>query len=291
MRPLATTVCLLLATTAIAADPLELKKDDHICFVGNTLADRMQHHGWLETLLVSRAARKDLVFRNLGFSGDEITTRLRSDNFGSPDEWLAKCKADVIFAFFGFNESFAGEAGVPKFKQDLDAWIKHTLGQKYNGESVPRLIVFSPIAHEDLDDPNQPRGAENNARLKLYTAAMAEVAAANGVPFIDLFTPTSEGYASDSKPWTFNGIHLTEYGDQRLARSSSVPSFRMVPSSSAMPPNWNASAPRSTKRTSSGTLATARLMATTSMAAARRSNMSRASAARRSRISSSCRRK
>ena len=29
---------------------LELRKGDHICLIGNTLADRMQHDGWLETL-------------------------------------------------------------------------------------------------------------------------------------------------------------------------------------------------------------------------------------------------
>ena len=28
-------------------------------------------------------------FRNLGFSGDEVVTRLRSKNFGTPDEWLS----------------------------------------------------------------------------------------------------------------------------------------------------------------------------------------------------------
>jgi lysophospholipase L1-like esterase len=216
MKFLATTVCLLFAATA-AADPFEPKKGDHVCIVGNTLADRMQHHGWLETLLVSRFADRDLVFRNLGFSGDEITTRLRSDNFGSPDQWLTKCEADVIFALFGYNESFAGEAGIGKFKQDLDAWIKHALSQKYNGEGAPRLILFSPIAQEDTGDRNLANPEANTARLKLYTAAMAEVATANSVPFIDLFTPSLQGYASDEKPWTFNGIHLTEYGDQRLA--------------------------------------------------------------------------
>src|SRR5216684_4756522 len=78
------------------ADPLELHKGDHISIIGNTLADRMQHDGWLETLIQSRFPKHDLVFRNLGFSGDELTLRLRSAGFGSPDEWLTRCKTDVI---------------------------------------------------------------------------------------------------------------------------------------------------------------------------------------------------
>src|SRR5687767_8630152 len=116
MKRTALVVFLALASFSQAA-PLELRKGDHICIIGNTLADRMQHHGWLETRLAARFGERELVVRNLGFSGDELTLRLRSAGFGSPDEWLARCKADVIFAFFGYNESFAGQAGLDKFKQ------------------------------------------------------------------------------------------------------------------------------------------------------------------------------
>src|SRR6516165_2813708 len=126
-------VWLALAVTPLSAigSPLELKRGDHICMIGNTLADRMQHHGWLETLIHSRFPQHELVFRNLGFSGDELTLRLRSAGFGSPDEHLVRQKADVIFAFFGYNESFRGPAGLSRFKKDLDDFVKSTLGRKY----------------------------------------------------------------------------------------------------------------------------------------------------------------
>lgn len=233
-----------LALTASTAIAIELHKGDHICIIGNTLAERMQHHGWLETRIHARFPAHELVFRNLGYSGDEIDPgkRLRSMDFGTPDQWLTgsapvpqpgkmahldqvrqnrfeltNTKADLIFAFFGYNESYAGEAGLPQFKQTLDAQLKHMLGQKYNGRSAPRIVLFSPNAHENLKDRNLPDGSENNARLKLYTAAMAEVAAANNVPFVDLFTPSLALYRSSSKPLTINGIHLNELGDRLLA--------------------------------------------------------------------------
>src|SRR6266849_5870099 len=171
----------LLIVTSARAESLELHPRDHICLIGNALADRMQHHGWLETLIQSRFPEHHLVFRNLGFNGDELTIRLRSEGFGSSDEWLTRAKADVIFAFFGYNESFAGSEGLDKFKKDLDQFLKHTLGQKYNGKSSPRLVLFSPIAHENLHDRNLPDGHENNERLKLYSDAMAEVAKANKI--------------------------------------------------------------------------------------------------------------
>jgi putative heme-binding domain-containing protein len=199
------------------AEPLVLRPGDHICIIGNTLADRMQHDGWLETLLQARFPKHHLVFRNLGFAGDELTVRLRSEGFGSPDHWLSFHKADVLFAFFGYNESFAGEAGLPRFKKDLDDFVKHTLGQQYNGKRPPRLVLFAPIAHEDPHDHNLPDGHENNRRLALYTAAMAEVAKANRVPFVDLFHRTRAVYGKGGRPLTINGVHLNEDGNRAVA--------------------------------------------------------------------------
>jgi putative heme-binding domain-containing protein len=196
---------------------LELKPSDRIAIVGNTLADRMQHFGYLEALLYQRFPKHELVVRNLGFSGDELTLRLRSAGFGSPDDHLQFVEADVILAFFGYNESFGGEAGLPKFKQDLADFIGHTTAQKYNGVSPPRLVIFSPIAHEDLKNPNLPDGGENNERLARYTAAMAEVAKTAGVQFVDLFQPSLEKERTASTPLTFNGIHQSETGDRQLA--------------------------------------------------------------------------
>ncbi len=200
------------------APTLEIHQGDHICLIGNTLADRMQHDGWLETYLYSRFPKDDLVVRDLGFSGDELTFRQRSANFGSPDDHLSFNKADVVFAFFGYNESYAGAAGLDKFKHDLESFIKHTLDEKYNGHSAPRLVLFSPIAHENLHDRNLPDGTENNWRLELYTTAMAEVARANHVPMVDLYEPTLKAYAQAAKPLTINGIHLNPHGDEVVAQ-------------------------------------------------------------------------
>jgi glucose/arabinose dehydrogenase/azurin len=219
----------------MAAAGFELRPKDHICIIGNTLAERMQYDGWLEATIQARFPKHELVFRNLGFSGDEIATRLRSKNFGTPDEWLSglaepiggyednrfagtNTRADVVFAFFGYNESYAGEAGLSAFKKQLADWIAHTLSQKYNGRSAPRVVLFSPIAHEDLGNPDLPNGKENNVRLALYTKAMAEVTASGGVTFVDLFTPSARLYEEHKAPLTIQGIHLNSDGNREIAR-------------------------------------------------------------------------
>jgi glucose/arabinose dehydrogenase/lysophospholipase L1-like esterase len=209
-------ILIALACSA-SAQNLELKKGDHIAIVGNTLADRMQHDGWLETRLQARFPESDLVIRNLGFSGDELTLRLRSANFGTPDAWLERVKANVIFAFFGYNESYAGEAGLKKFKADLASEIKHWQGKQYDGKSAPRVVIFSPIAFENIKNPNLPDGSAHNPRLKMYSDAMKEVATANNAQFVDLFSPTSELFAKAAKPLTINGIHPSSDGNRQLA--------------------------------------------------------------------------
>src|SRR5947208_17110806 len=89
MKRLLSLLAFFLASQFALAADFELKKGDHVCIIGNTLAERMQYFGWLETRLVSRFPEHDLAFRNLAYSGDEITLRLRSMAFGTPDEWLA----------------------------------------------------------------------------------------------------------------------------------------------------------------------------------------------------------
>ena len=196
---------------------LELRWGDHVCLLGNALAERMQHDGWLETLIQTRFPDHELFFRNLGFSADELFVHQRAAGFGSWDDYLTRCQADVILAFFGYNESFAGLAGLERFRQDLEAFIAHTLGQKYDGRSAPRLVLFSSIPHEDLKDPVLPDGKAHNARIELYTETTAEVAKAKGVSFVDLYAPMQAKYAAHEKALTLNGIHLLPDGNKALA--------------------------------------------------------------------------
>ncbi len=204
---------------AAGAEPLlELKKGDHVCLIGNALAERMQHFGWLEAMLHAKFPEHELVVRNLGFSGDEVAVRQRSEDFGTPEQWLSKEGADVILAFFGFNESFRGPEGLAGFEQELEAFLKQTQAANYGDSGAPRLVLFSPIAQEKHSDPDLPE-PENNAHLQLYTQAMGEVAGENGTPFVDLFALSERLYAAAPDSLTFNTIHLREEGDRELAKA------------------------------------------------------------------------
>lgn len=218
----ASAAVLLVPWSLLAADggrtKLKLEKGDHVALVGNTLGERMQHDGWLEARLQARFPDDELTFRNLCVSADEVKERLRVEGFGSPDEWLAKTGSNVVFAFFGFNESFAGPKGVERYKKELDEWVRHTLAQSYGGKDSPRLVLFSSIAQEKLPSPQIPDNESNNKNIEIYTEATAQVAGNDQVVFVDLFHPTLEAYGKSTRPLTIDGIHLNEQGNQVVSR-------------------------------------------------------------------------
>jgi mono/diheme cytochrome c family protein/lysophospholipase L1-like esterase len=206
---------LLLASILPASAQLPLQKDDRVGIVGNALGDRMQHDGWVETILQSKLAGKNITFRNLAVSGDTVTAHPRSKDVTPPSQYLSHLKADVIFVFFGYNESFGGESKLAEFKSKMAAKVDEYRNAKFNGESASRIVLFSPIAHENLGTPF-PDGSANNANLALYTDAIKQVAAEKGVAFIDLFTTSQALYAKETAPLTLNGVHLLPEGNRLI---------------------------------------------------------------------------
>lgn len=244
------TSCLLgLLLTLLQCSPVQeaavpFRKGDHIILIGNNLGSRMMNYGHFETEMHLRYPDSLLYIRNMcdggntpgfrphsgrvspwAFPGAEaFQTELAEPSgskghFETPDEWITRHEADILLAFFGYNESFQGPEGLANYKAELEAFIDHTLQQKYNGKTSPRLVLISPIAFEDLSSlQDTPDGQTENANLELYTEAMAEVATSKGVPFIDVFSPSKDWLATEEEPLTIDGSQLNDQGYQLLAK-------------------------------------------------------------------------
>ncbi len=197
--------------------PLKFIAGERIAFVGNSTAERMNLFGHFETLLQSRFPELKLVVRNFGRPADEVGDRQRSADYTKLDDPLYAFGADTFLCFFGFNESFAGEAGVKKFEADYEKFFKE-FTNKYprdDAKHAPRFVLVSPMAFEASGDPLLPDATATNARLKLYADAVKRVAAKQKLAFIDLFTPTEPAFSD--KPglqYSINGAHLNEAGDK-----------------------------------------------------------------------------
>lgn len=140
-------------------------------------------------------------------------------HFETPDQWLTRLQTDIILAFFGYSESFQGPDGVDNFRGELEAFIRHTQEQKYNGRGPVQLAIISPIAFEDLSDRyDLPDGTRENINLELYTRVMKEVAEKLNVRFVDVFHPTKRWYDESEQPLTTDGFQLTDAGYERFAK-------------------------------------------------------------------------
>ncbi len=222
---------------------IELKNEAHISMVGGNLGSRMMNYGHFETEMYVRNPNKNLIFRNMCDGGDtpgfrphasrnlpwafpgaekfqtEYAKNSESEgHFETPDQWLTRLKTDVIIGFFGYSESFQGKAGLQNYKNELDAFIKHTKNQKYNGNEAPKLAIVSPIAFEDLSGKfDLPNGVKENTNLWMYTMGMKEVCEANDVLFVDAYTPSKKWYDSSLEPLTIDGSQLNEEGYRKLS--------------------------------------------------------------------------
>lgn len=235
----------IVSCTEKDASELAPQKNAHIVLIGNNLASRMLNYGHFETEMHLRYPDSTLFIRNMADPGNTAGFRPHSSrnspwafpgaekfhqneranksnsigHFPTEDEWLSNLKADVILAFFGYSESFEGEAGLQNFKDELHAFIAHTKSQKYNGSSTPKLALISPIAFEDLSSKlDLPDGKEANKNLAMYATAMKEIAAKDSVLFVDAFDATTKWYSSEIKYLTADGFQLNDMGYEKFGK-------------------------------------------------------------------------
>lgn len=192
---------------------LSFQPEDRVIFLGNTFAERLYHFGHLELLLASRFEDLGLTFRNLGWSADEITLAPRPLDFGSIHEHLTLQKADVIFLFYGYNESFAGKDGLDAFIKNYNEFLDGLLAHSFNGSNPPQVALVTPYPLESR--PEIIGGVDGqNLNLALYSDAIARIAAERGLPCADIHDGVEAWHAEHKDfPLTFNGIHLTAFGD------------------------------------------------------------------------------
>jgi lysophospholipase L1-like esterase len=193
--------------------PFELKNGDRVVFLGNSLFENDFQYGYIELALTTRWPDRDVTYRNIGWTGDNVFGVARSTITNPPTgyellmEHLTKAQPTVVFVAYGGIEAQDGEAGLPAFKEGLTKLIDKIdqLGAK--------AVLLSPIPILSADSAESV--AKRNAMLELYAATIANVARERGKRFIDIFKPIQE--VSKNVAVTENGIHLNETGYYNLA--------------------------------------------------------------------------
>lgn len=231
----------LIGTSLAGAEPFALKDGDRVALVGNTVIERAQNFGHVETLLslAGGVETKGVTFRNLGWSGDSVFADARA-YFGKPKEGrdrlkrvLEQAKPTVLLVCYGTNAAMTAHkgwtddaAGAQRSKAGDDESLKLFV-ERYNdllglmkagaGPKLREVVLLSPPPLESLDKP-WPDQTKNNQQLARYRDAIRDLAKAKGHRFVDLFElmgGVPEGKAET--PLTTNGIHYSDQGYRVLA--------------------------------------------------------------------------
>jgi lysophospholipase L1-like esterase len=197
---------------------LQLNNGDRVVLIGDTFIERDQRYGYLETAITLSHPDKNITFRNLGWSGDTVRGLSRA-GFDPPEagfrelaKQLTAARPSVVIVGYGMADSFDGKEGLPRFTKGLEALLDLISTTK------ARVVLLSPIAHEDLGGP-LPDPSSHNRDLGLYRDAIREAARRRGAGFVDLFDffeyqmthpPTIR--TGGVPPYTDDGIHLTRDG-------------------------------------------------------------------------------
>ncbi len=207
--------------------PLQLNKGDRIALIGNTLLERSQDFGHFEAMLQQQFPQHQLIVRHLAWSADAIDVQPRPDNFADTQQHLVHEQADVVLAAFGFNESFAGEAGLAEFRQKLTHYLTDLKSKAFNGKSAARIVLISPIGNENLE--NVPAADLNNKRIAMYVDVMRDVAHQQEIAFADVYQVTADAMSSPGSDLTINGVHLNKSGDRLFSEALFEQLFQAKP--------------------------------------------------------------
>lgn len=198
---------LLLVSGALGGPAL--RDGDRIVLVGDTLIERDARYGWTESGLLLASPARNLVIRNLGWSGDTPAGLSRA-YFDSPEvgfqrlvQQVQACQPTIVVVGYGMASALDG-VPVEQFLSELRHFVESV-------KPAPREWVFlSPIQAKletHADDANQLAGT-----LSAYADGLKSFASEKKGTFVDLRSIATK--PSTREP---SGIHLSDAGYRELA--------------------------------------------------------------------------
>lgn len=200
-----------------------------VALLGSTLAERAADFGYLETEVIRRMPEADVIFRNLGWAGDNVTGAARVE-FGPGEEqrsaWqrpdedprqygfakmmrsVKRVQPHVILIAYGSNAAFDDD-GAQQFAEELERLLDALQ------PTGARLVLLSPPPRE-LEFDLGGQFDDQNRRLARVAKVLAAAAQERRLTFVDLFSKWPA--AASATPTTDNGIHLNDRGYRQWAR-------------------------------------------------------------------------
>jgi putative heme-binding domain-containing protein len=203
------------------ASIFDFKDDDRVALVGDAFIEREQYYGWMELAATTQFPDKNVVFRNLGWSGDTPAGDSRNGlslvqaGTESPEEgWkqlqnqLSTYKPSVVILGYGMASSLPGGRPTDDFAKDLERLIQTI---PTSTKAATRLLLIGPPPRFNATLQKEGPG-EHRERLEQIETILQTAATKHGIPYVSLKDlPQKSDY-------TENSIHLTSQGYQAVAR-------------------------------------------------------------------------
>ncbi len=239
MRSLLLTL-IFVCTAALAGDPsFTLVDGDRVMLLGDTLLERENTFGQLETRMHEQFPAAHFSVRNIAWAAETPLGWSRA-SFDPADKGMDRLKEHIALvqptvAILGFGMA----ASLQEMTDRSNDWTLNPDPARYGAEPMTaarfkkelgelmdtitaaakdakvRFVLLSPIRHEDLrrQRAGLPDPAAHTALLAGYSKAIAELAKERGAEFV----ACDAVKAPKAAPLTDNGIHLTEHGYRQLA--------------------------------------------------------------------------
>ncbi|HEX8236340.1 MAG TPA: PA14 domain-containing protein [Abditibacteriaceae bacterium] len=188
--------------------------DRPILFLGDSITEQRMYTTFIEAYVLTRFPTWNVQFRNVGWSGDAAPLWQRGSYENGMKRDILPLKPAAITIDFGMNDARGGEVNYNNY---INYSTRLARDLKAAGARVA-LITPSP---EEKYEVGQPGGSAYNNMLWKYSQGLKQVAAQEGVLFVDQYTPF---------------INVINLGRAAGVLSTQAGGARLIPD--AVHPNW-----------------------------------------------------
>jgi lysophospholipase L1-like esterase len=202
-----------------------LKDGDRVLFYGDSITEQRLYTTYVEHYSTTHYPDRHITFINTGWGGDKVTSNDCQPCAGVGG--LARIKRDVldhrptvVTLLFGMNDGQYKDFD-PAVMQVYEDGLRALIAE-IKSKTNARLYVMTPTVYDGTRHTPWSRTDKYNDVLDRYSEAAKQIAAAEGLPIIDLHGATMDALnkaRQQSATYTFlpDGVHPAEDGQLVMA--------------------------------------------------------------------------
>lgn len=187
----------------VSADEPIIRSGDRVALVGGTMIESLQQHGDCEVAVLLKQPELKIPFRNLGWSGDDVSGVARRV-FGEQPDGYSRLIRDLGFASptvavigYGFAEAADGTERMPFFEQGLNRLLDDLTSANI------RPVLLKPFEFPGI------RTAGYSSAVEAGRKIVDQISQQRTLPVIDAWEPIEK---LGPEAFSVDGLRLSDRG-------------------------------------------------------------------------------